>query len=288
MDEIILTEDGAELWATRTTGDGVPVVFCHGGPGLWDTLGDVADLLPGAARVHRWDQRGCGRSQRVGPYSMARTAADLDAVRRHFGLDDMVLLGHSWGAQLALRYTLDHPDRVRGLVYVSGNGIEPKSAWGQDYARNLRAGLGEHLERWQELNDRERTPEEEREWAVLQWSADFTGERPLEQSERMATPWYGVNLECNAAINAADRREWGTPELRAACAELDVPVLIVDGARDIRPRRAVDSLERALPRVTRVVLERGGHLPWTEDPGGFADAAAAFLTEVGGGRRTTG
>ncbi|WP_211267405.1 alpha/beta fold hydrolase [Nonomuraea candida] len=58
-------------------------------------------------------------------------------------------------------------------------------------------------------------------------------------------------------------------------------MLIVDGALDIRPRRAVDSLERALPRVTRVVLERGGHLPWTEDPAGFTRAVTAFLTANG-------
>ncbi|MFI2202544.1 alpha/beta fold hydrolase [Streptomyces sp. NPDC020192] len=37
--------------------------------------------------------------------------ADLDAVRRHFGLERMALLGHSWGAQLALSHALAHPDR---------------------------------------------------------------------------------------------------------------------------------------------------------------------------------
>ncbi|MFE0516890.1 alpha/beta fold hydrolase, partial [Streptomyces sp. NPDC058964] len=51
-----------------------------------------------------------------------------------------------------------------------------------------------------------------------------------------------------------------------------VPVLIVDGARDIRPRTAVDSLERALPRVRRMVLPSAGHLPWVEEPDGFREA----------------
>ncbi|MGP4093192.1 alpha/beta fold hydrolase [Nonomuraea sp. KM90] len=279
MDETVVTEDGVRLWACRA-GQGVPVVFCHGGPGLWDTLGDVAALLAGGAAVHRWDQRGCGRSQRCGPYSVGRSVADLDAVRRHFGLDGMVLLGHSWGAQLALRYALDHPRRVRGLVYVAGTGIDPDAPWHDDYSRDLRARLGDHLERWAELKNRERTPAEDRELSVLQWSADFTGDRALEQAERMATPWLGVNFACNAAINAENAREWGSPELRARCATLEVPVLIVDGDRDIRPRWAVDSLERALPRVTRVVLAGAGHLPWTEDPDGFREAVSAFLAQV--------
>ena len=57
----------------------------------------------------------------------------------------------AWGAELALRYTLAHPDRVTGLVYVSGIGVDPESTWQDDYERNLRDRLGDRLERWQEL-----------------------------------------------------------------------------------------------------------------------------------------
>lgn len=58
---------------------------------------------------------------------------------------------------------------------------------------------------------------------------------------------------------------------------LDLPVLVVDGARDIRPRSAVDSLARALPRVRRVILPAAGHLPWVEDPEGFRAAVTAAV-----------
>src|SRR5215212_3225320 len=95
-------DDGCRLWAT-STGDGPPLVLCHGGPGMWDYFGDMADLLRDTARVVRWDQRGCGRSQRQGPYSIARSVADLDVVRRHRAGPRTALLGHSWGAHLALR-----------------------------------------------------------------------------------------------------------------------------------------------------------------------------------------
>jgi proline iminopeptidase len=293
VSETVLTDDGVRLWAERT-GEGEPVVFCHGGPGLWDTLGEVAEPLVagGGVAVCRWDQRGCGRSQRSGPFSMERSVADLDAVRRHFGLERMALLGHSWGAQLALSYALAHPGRVSGLVYVAGTGIDPDAPWHAAYERGLRRGIGdERLGRWEELRElRSRrgrlSAAEEREFAVLQWSADFAGpdrERALEHARRMATPWFGINFACNAAIGAETKRTWGTPELRAACEGLDVPTLIVDGAEDIRPRWAVDSLERALPRVWRTSLEGAGHLPWTEAPEGFRAAVAAFLRDCGYG-----
>ncbi|MFD2470504.1 alpha/beta fold hydrolase [Amycolatopsis silviterrae] len=272
MDQAVWTEDGTRLWAVRE-GDGEPVVFCHGGPGLWDMMADVAAALSAAATVCRWDQRGCGRSQRQGPYSVDRTVADLDAVRAQFGWDRVALLGHSWGAQLALRYTLAHPERVSKLVYVSGTGIDDDATWHVDYQRNLRAALDGRLARWESLRTRERTAAEDREYCVLQWSADFADrERALEHAETMADPWFGVNFECNTTLNSEP-----APDLRGQCETLQVPTLIVDGTADIRPRWAVDSLERALPVVSRVQLP-AGHLPWVEDPAGFHSAVTRFLS----------
>jgi proline iminopeptidase len=280
--ETVATDDGVRLWAARS-GPGEPLVLCHGGPGLWDMFGDVAALLADVTPVVRWDQRGCGRSQRCdGPWTSERFVADLDAVRRHFGLDRMALLGHSWGAQLVLSYALAHPERVSMLVYVAGTGIGPDADWHPAYKANFHARLAdrpERLARFQELTDRpQRTGDEDREHAVLQWSVEFEDrEGALEPARRMADPWFPINHACNSALNDERKRDWGTPELHAACRSLDVPVLIVDGARDIRPRMAVDSLERALPRVRRVVLPDAGHLPWADDPKGFREAVTTAL-----------
>nr|WSY51521.1 alpha/beta hydrolase [Streptomyces sp. NBC_00886] len=266
----VTADDGVRLWASRS-GRGTPLVLCHGGPGLWDMSEDVAGMLDSRATVVRWDQRGGGRSEpSAGPWTIDRFVADLDAVRRHFALERPVLLGHSWGASLALSYALAHPERVAALIYVSGTGIGPNAGWHDDYRENLLARLSEDPQRlacWREL------PDASRERAVLQWSADFADrERAIEHAERMADPWFEINSACNKALNAEAEQTAGTPALYAACQALDLPVLIVDGERDIRPRSAVDSLERALPRVRRVTLPAAGHLPWVEDPCGFRDA----------------
>jgi proline iminopeptidase len=268
----VTTDDGVRLWASAS-GRGEPLVLCHGGPGLWDMFEDVAAMLGDVATVVRWDQRGCGRSEPcAGPWTTDRFVADLDAVRQHFALERTALLGHSWGAQLALAYALAHPERVSALVYVAGTGIGPVADWHPAYEANFLARLGENperLARWREL------PKDDPERAVLHWSVEFEDRaRALEHARRMAEPWFGINLECNAALNAETPR---TAELYAACQALDVPVLIVDGERDIRPRSAVDSLERALPRVRRVILPDAGHLPWVEDPKGFRETVASAL-----------
>ncbi|MFC4502050.1 MULTISPECIES: alpha/beta fold hydrolase [Streptomyces] len=281
----VITEDGIQLW-TSVSGRGAPLLLCHGGPGLWDMFGDMAALVAGSARVVRWDQRGCGRSERCeGPWTTTRFVADLDAVRHHHGPGRIALLGHSWGAQLALAYTLAHPERVRALIYVAGTGIGPAKDWFEPFRKNLLGRIGEdpeRLARWRELTDRpERTEVEERERAELRWSAEFPDRaRAPEHARRMADPWFGINDECRARLDEELSATWRDPAIEAACRRLDVPVLIIDGAHDIRPRSAVDSLEKALPRVRRVVLPEAGHLPWVEDPDGFRAAVSGFLTSA--------
>ncbi|SCG34776.1 proline iminopeptidase [Micromonospora humi] len=245
---------------------------------MWDYLDPVARLLDEHARVVRWDQRGCGRSERRGPYTVARFVADLDAVRERLAGPRTVLLGHSWGAHLALRYALDHPERVSHLIYVSGTGIDADRGWHPHYERNLRRRLGARLDRWEALGARDRTPAEEREWAVLQWSADFADpDAGLRHAEEMATPWLGLNRDCNRAINAEVKRELREADLTARCRALDLPVLIVDGPEDIRPRWGVDSLHQALPNCSRVSLAGSDHLPWAENPHDFRRAVTTFL-----------
>jgi proline iminopeptidase len=279
MDLQVRADDGCRLWAT-STGDGDPLVLCHGGPGLWDYFDDVAELLHGTAQTVRWDQRGCGRSERRGPYSVARSIADLDAVRDQLAGPRTALLGHSWGAHLALRYAIEHPDRVSHLVYVSGTGIDPERGWHPHYERNLRLRLGDRRDRWETLSTGSRTPAEDREWAVLQWSADFADHSAaLRHAERMATPWLGINYDCNQAVNAEVKHELSTNDFAMQCQGLDIPVLIVDGAEDIRPRWAVDSLYRALPDAERVSLAGAGHLPWVEHRDDFGRTVRGFLAD---------
>jgi proline iminopeptidase len=277
--EMVHTDDGVRLWTDRS-GHGFPIVLCHGGPGLWDYLGDVAALLSGAGQIIRWDQRGCGRSEKKGPYTVVRCVNDLEAIRQNLGARRITLLGHSWGAMLALRYALSFPFAVEKLIYVSGTGVDPQETWLQPFhhAVEERIAADGNLARWRDLSTRDRTREEDREWAVLQWTTDYADPATARaHAERLATPWPGINHEAADALNAdnaAYLRERDVPDI---CKVIPAPVLIIDGEHDLRPRRAVDSLEAVLPDVRRVTISGAGHSPWVEDPDAFRDAVRSFL-----------
>ncbi len=126
MTEALVPIRDATLW-TRVHGSGPPLVLLHGGPGANDYLDPVAAMLDDLVTVHRYEQRGCGRSTAGDHNDVATNVADLEALREHWGHDRWIVMGHSWGAALGLAYALDHPDRVVGLGYLAGIGID--RAW---------------------------------------------------------------------------------------------------------------------------------------------------------------
>jgi pimeloyl-ACP methyl ester carboxylesterase len=115
-------------------GDGPAVTLVH--PGLWDSRTwepQVPVLVDAAFRVVRYDVRGYGRSSRLtgAPYSHVR---DLAALLDFLDVPTTTLVGCSMGGAIAIDFTLQHPDRVAGLVAVaSGLGgfeaLEEEEDW---------------------------------------------------------------------------------------------------------------------------------------------------------------
>lgn len=279
---VIAADDGVELWVEVTgTAAGVPLVLCHGGPGMWDNLGPLAALLDHDRQVVRWDQRGCGRSRGAeGPFSVGQSLADLDAIRRALGIARWVVGGHSWGASLALRAVLADPTSAAGLLYLSGTGLGRN--WHAAYEAAPADRLApEQLARCEVLESLPtRTPAEEVEWRALRWAPDFADtSRALELASIDATAPWQVNMACNAAINA-ETKTWDATAIRARCESLDVPALLVHGAQDPRPPFAIDDLAAAIPRAEVSIIDDAGHLPWLERPGAIAAVLRPWLSAL--------
>jgi proline iminopeptidase len=288
MERDVVTDDGARLWSTGPADPtaGVPVVLSHGGPGLWDEGGDlVAAMVDDLASVVRWDQRGGGRSTGTRePFSIARFVADLDAVREAWGFDRCVVAGHSWGAGLSLRYAIAHPDRVLGLVYLSGTDLGWRSTHRATYRAERLRRLGPDRDRWDELeravDGGALASEDEEEFLLLAGSTDYFagGDRTAAQALCRRFGWwrFPVAYDVNATVNADSHAE-DESALRAACAGLEVPALVVHGLEDPRPAAGPQELARVLPQATFVGLPDVGHVPWAEHPDRLRAALRGFL-----------
>ena len=270
----------AKLWVERT-GTGPPVVWCHGGPGMWDYLGPLAELTDDIATSYRYDQRACGRSTGEGPFSVAQFVADLDALRALFGHERWVVAGHSWGAMLALFYALEHPDHTRGLIYVSGVGINP--SWRGDFVGNRAQRLGTDL--LAEIDGlRKRAAEtgaieDEQAFCELQWSCDYIDrEAGRERARAMLDAGLRVNNAVSAQLWQEVQAIATADDLVQQVAALTVPTLVVHGAEDMRPYWPAEELSCLLPKARFELIANAAHFPWVEQPQAVGEAVRAFLS----------
>ncbi len=102
---------------------------CH----IWDL---VAPQLAADFRIVAMDQRGHGRSAQVDDgYEFATVVGDAAAMLDDLGWDRAIVVGHSWGADVALELAVARPERVAGLIFVDGGTIDISSRPGWTLAK---------------------------------------------------------------------------------------------------------------------------------------------------------
>lgn len=137
-----LTESGAPRtpWYERR-GTGPPLALLPGGPGMAsDYLEPVAHLMRDAFEVVLIDPPGCGRTQALARGSPDALIEAIDAVRAALGLDQWLIGGHSFGADLALAYALELPRRTTGVLAISPTGVQDDRDWHRAYEAGRAAG----------------------------------------------------------------------------------------------------------------------------------------------------
>jgi pimeloyl-ACP methyl ester carboxylesterase len=276
---MIEMDDGARL-RTWTTGSmnpqKFPVVMVHGGPGIPDYLAPVAGIINDLCPVHRYDQRGTGGSPWEGEHTIARHVRDLALLLDAWGHDRVVLVGHSFGTNMASYFTLAHPERVAGLVHLAGPFLDP---WRDaDRAAQRARRSDEQQARLDELGAIEsRTEDQETEYLALSWFTDHADrDRAWDWALASARTQRPVNYVMNSQLNAAkktDPLESHVDELRE---RLPPGAVIIGGAGDTRP---ADALRRLGARLNCgvVIIPGAGHDPWLEAPGQFGTVFRAAV-----------
>lgn len=115
------------------TGTGPDVVLLTGGPGCVQYL-ESDEIAPVGFRSWYPEPRGVGRSG-GGPHTMEEAITDLEAIRSACEVERWIVVGHSWGSDLAVRYAVQHPRSVAGVVGIAGRGPQRDVTWSAAYER---------------------------------------------------------------------------------------------------------------------------------------------------------
>nr|WP_316976199.1 prolyl aminopeptidase [Shumkonia mesophila] len=282
-------------WEQSGRPDGMPAIFLHGGTGAGSAPVHRQFFDPGHYRIVLFDQRGAGRSTPAAGIEANTTwhlVDDMEALRRHLGIERWLVFGGSWGATLALAYGIRHPERCAGFVlrgvflgrdeevewFLHGMGRFFPEA-GRAFAEFLPAAergdlLGAYHARLTDPDPDRHQP------AALAWAAYETACSTL-----LPAPAGGVPLALSGAAALSLARLSAhyfrhrlflaaSPLLENLAAIRHLPGIIVQGRYDVVcPIATAEALHRAWPGSELVVVPDAGHSAF--EPGIRAALVAA-------------
>jgi len=274
----------------REVGRGQPLVVLHGGPDFDHRyLLPEMDRLSDAFRLIYYDQRGRGDSaKQVRPddVTLLSEIEDLDRVRQFFHLESMVLLGHSWGAVLALEYASRHPERVSHLILMNPGPVSATDL--AEFRKVYAKKLGADLERQRAIQAssayRQGDPEAVAERYRLHFRPALNRAEDYERlMARMRAAFIhqgreGI-LEARAVEDRLMRDTWASdgydliPRLRA----LKIPTLVIAGDHDFFPAEVAGHIAGAIPDARLVTVRGCGHFSYLECPTDVRKALTDFL-----------
>jgi pimeloyl-ACP methyl ester carboxylesterase len=226
----------------------------HGGPGLSDYMGPLAEELDGLFETIRYTQRGTPPSTSGPPYTVESHVSDAVAVLDHFGLERAWAIGHSWGGHLALHIAVAHPERVNGLICINALGAHDNGILAE-FGTNLRSRLPpEDVERAESL--------EGRQGLALLWPGYFAD--PANAPEMLG--WESSSV-CNTETFASIHEHFGARTLAAGLPGLELPALFIHGEEDPFPTHASEHTSALIPGAVVEEISGVGRFPWLEQPG---------------------
>ncbi len=266
-----------------------PIVVIHGGPGC-DSGYMLPDLEPLVAEYGRtlvfYDQRGGGRSDLPDePSTMLaidRHVADLEALREHLGLERMTLLAHSFGPLLAASYAIEHPDRVRRMIFIGALPPRRADVWrrhGDAVAAILSEEETTAMERAYEdlLSGPDPVEACRRFWAVaMKPRVADPAKIALVRGDLCSAPAEAIRYGM-AHTNPRTLESLGDWDLRERLAAVNAPTLIVHGEHETIAMDLVEEWTSALPDARLMRVPEAAHFPYVERADLVWPAIAEFL-----------
>ncbi len=287
--EAFISFHGYRTWY-RIVGDKedkekLPLLCLHGGPGMsHDYLEPLEAIAETGRRVIFYDQLGCGNSDH--PHNPALWKIELfveevGAIRKSLGLEDIHLLGQSWGGFLAQEYMLTKPSGVKSLILADTAASTQR--W-IDEANLLRAKLPEALQQTLKKHEEAGTTSDPAYVSATEvyyhrhlcrlnpWPdcLNRTLENMGQDPEVYNTMWGPSEFHCTGRL-----QNWNIEDqLR----KIHIPTLILSGEYDESTPAINEVLQRGIQNSEWVLFEESSHTPHLEVTEKYLQVLTNFLT----------
>lgn len=265
-----------------------PIVMLHGGPGSTHNYFELFDQF--ADRDHRqvitYDQIGCGQSSmpddRPEIYNATTWVKELQALRRYLHLDQIHLLGQSWGGMLAIIYLCDQmPGGIKSVTLAST--LSSSKLWGHEQHRMIKfmSPHDQAVIAKAEATGNYQNPEYQKvddKYMVLHCEDMPTVDSPecLRRKKNFGTVAYETAWGPNEYTPLGNLKDYDyTAKLR----HMYVPALITSGSNDLCTPMVAKTMADNLPNAKWVLFDGTRHMSFVEEPAKYQQVLQNWLDE---------
>jgi proline iminopeptidase len=198
------------------------------------------------------------------------------------GEEKLILIGHSFGAFLALLYAAEFSEHIQALVLIApANLIElPQKEGGlfEEIRQNLPASMQKeyqaYLDRYLDFG----SLFDQNEQKLKTLNAQLTTFYAAAAQEKGDAPnaWYNID-NGGWMVQAAYLSMGKSHDYRPAIQKIDAPVLVIHGNDDLQPKDVSREFEKILPNASFVSIDNANHFVFNEPTRMFTDTVRQFL-----------
>ena len=261
------------------------LVVLHGGPGYPHYhLQNLSELAKKGYAVVLYDQLGCGKSDRPDNpelWTIPLFIEELNALRNELDLQNINLLGHSWGGTLAAEYLFTKPEGVNKLILSSP--LLDTSLWVEE-ADKLKDLLPVEIAATMRKHENDGTTDtQEYKDAYAVFRDNFLCRiKPYPEMMRLADEGagdqvYNVMWGPSEAFATGTLKGWSALD---RLNELTLPTLLLSGKYDEATPKQMETAKAHLPNSKWVMFENSSHTSNIEEPELYLDTVNNFLSST--------
>lgn len=267
------------------TGNKKPLVLLHGGPGSTHNYFEVLDRFAeeDGRELIMYDQLGCGNSyveNRPDLWNAGVWIEELRSLRKYLDLEEMHLLGQSWGGMQALGYVCDYePEGIKSLILSST--LPASWLWAQEQQRMIAFLPGEMQEAIAKAtaSGDYSSPEyqaAETEYMLRHAAGEITEDMPecLKRERRIGRESYLIGWGPNEFTPTGTLKDY---DVIGKLSDIKEPALIINGGNDLCTPYVAKYMYDRIPNAEWQLFRTCRHMCFVEDTDRYIELMRDWL-----------